>query len=113
MLGVLEEIDSILKKYDRDDSIDILHMKKVIEVKPGGVSKGDTVEIVNLEYGSGTQKYLDICLGDDLTDEDLFRANRNGVNIKVERNNPGKSLARYYLKGVGEVYWFLRKLSLM
>jgi trehalose 6-phosphate phosphatase len=111
MLGALREIDSLLEKYNGDDSIDVLHMKKVIEIKPGGVSKGDTVEVVNLKYGSRIKKYLNICIGDDLTDEDLFGANRNGVNIKVQRINRASSLAEYYLKGVSDVYWFLRKLT--
>jgi trehalose-phosphatase len=110
-LGVLKEINNILKKYDRDDAIGILNMKKVIEIKPGGVSKGDAVEIVNMKYGKDVHRYLNICIGDDLTDEDLFRANRSGVNIKVERKKPGRSLAGYYLKGVSEVYWFISKLS--
>lgn len=53
---------------------------------------------------------VSICLGDDLTDEYLFRSNKGGINIKVGENNNFESQAEYFLKKVDEVHWFLNKL---
>lgn len=46
-----------------------------------------------------------ICIGDDRTDETMFRANRGCLNIRVGRDRP--SAAGYYLSSPAEVAIFL------
>ncbi|MBP9865506.1 MAG: trehalose-phosphatase [Candidatus Omnitrophica bacterium] len=55
-------------------------------------------------------KALPIVIGDDVTDEDMFKAlRRNAITIRVGRSR--KSLARYYLKSPKSVAGFLEKLG--
>jgi trehalose-phosphatase len=53
---------------------------------------------------------LPVYIGDDLTDEDAFRALKTrGLTVFVGR--PGKSCAGYYLKDTKEAGRFLRLIS--
>lgn len=105
----LRKIIPILFEYTKDRPIEVMQMKKVIEVKPKGISKGDAVETINRKYKKNISS-INICLGDDVTDEYLFRSNINGINIKVGESKNFKSQAEYFLKKVNEVHWFLNKL---
>ena len=84
-------------------------MKKVVEVKPEGINKGNAVETINRKYKKNIPS-INICLGDDLTDEYLFRSNISGINIKVGESKNFESQAEYFLNKVNEVHWFLNKL---
>ena len=81
--------------------------KKVWEVRPClRWGKGEAV-LHLLEKSSHS---LPIAIGDDVTDEDMFRAvKRNGITIRVGRSK--KSLAEYYVKSPQAVDRFLKKLS--
>lgn len=81
-------------------------MKKVIEVKPEGTNKGNAVCTVNRKYKKNIPS-LNICLGDDVTDEYLFKSNISGINIKVGKVVHQGSKAEYYLKNIKEVHHFL------
>lgn len=53
---------------------------------------------------------LPVCLGDDVTDEDMFRAmKKRGLTVFVGR--PRGSEADYYLKGTSDVYRFLTEVK--
>lgn len=106
----LDNIKDHLKKYEQDKSVEVLHMKKVIEVKPAGINKGDTIEAVSGRVVKSNFSSINICIGDDITDEYLFRANPGGINIKVGKEESRKVAAEYYLNGVSEVHWFLNKI---
>ena len=112
--GAIMFLDSIikdhLKKYEQDKSVEVLHMKKVIEVKPAGINKGDTIEAVRGRSVKDNFSSINICIGDDITDEYLFRANPGGINIKVGKEKSRKVAAEYFLNGISEVYWFLDKI---
>lgn len=110
-LHLLVPIKRLLNKYTQNKSIEVLHMKKVIEVKPAGVNKGNTLEAVNARY-SDFENFVNICIGDDVTDEYLFLANPGGINIKVGKDKNVDTAAGYYLKGVSDVYWLLNKIHL-
>jgi trehalose-phosphatase len=106
----LDKIKSLIDKYRENFPIEVLYMKKVIEVKPAGINKGNTVEAVVSHYGS-PEDSLVICVGDDVTDEYLFRANPGGINVKVGDPAGAGTSAGYYLKGISDVCWFLRSIS--
>ena len=102
----LRKINSILFEYIKGRPIELLQMKKVIEVKPKGINKGNAVDNINRKYKKDIP-LLNICLGDDATDEYLFKSNISGINIKVGESEYLDSEAEYYLKDVKEVYKFL------
>jgi trehalose-phosphatase len=106
----LDKINSLIDKYRENCPIEVMHMKKVIEVKPAGINKGNTVEAVVSHYGCPRDRLV-ICAGDDVTDEYLFRANPGGINIKVGDPAGADTCAGYQLKGVSDVCWFLRYIS--
>jgi len=52
---------------------------------------------------------LSICLGDDTTDESMFRANRGQINIRV--GPPGRTVAGHCLADPTEVAIFLSRIA--
>jgi len=87
--------------------------KKVSEVKPPVKwDKGKAVLwlLARQQFISGIKNVLPIYIGDDLTDEDVFKAlGKKGLTIFVGK--PGDSKAGYYLKDTKEVIKFLRLIS--
>jgi len=58
-------------------------------------------------FVSGEKNVLPVYIGDDITDEDAFKAlKRKGLTVFVGK--PGSSKADYYLKNTEEVTKFLR-----
>ncbi len=105
MPAVVDLIDNFI----RNKPLDYLKMKKVLEVKPGNINKGNSLKIIGEKYKSLVPS-INICIGDDLTDEYLFRANEDGINIKVGNDNLKKINAEYYLKNVNDTYYFLGRM---
>jgi len=55
--------------------------KANLEVRPTFINKGEIAKRLVLEYGQDAPPEFVLCLGDDLTDEDMFRAlNGSGLN---------------------------------
>jgi trehalose 6-phosphate phosphatase len=81
------------KAADYSNEIDILLGKKVLELRP-----------------RVTSNILPICIGDDRTDEDLFRHFPDGVTIVVGESD--ESAARYCLPGVPDVLEVLRRICI-
>ncbi|HTL71322.1 MAG TPA: trehalose-phosphatase [Candidatus Eisenbacteria bacterium] len=81
--------------------------KKIWDIRPGvRWDKGDAVSYLINRYPG----FLPIAIGDDVTDEDMFRAVKHkGIGIRVGRRK--KSQAEYYLSSPREVRTFLEKLS--
>ena len=83
--------------------------KKILEIKPAlDWHKGKAIEwIMNkLEY-SYPDKYVPLYVGDDITDEDGFRAlSDDGIGILVGKHSQ-LSAAQYHLKDVNHVDEFL------
>ena len=80
--------------------------KKVWEVRPGVEwDKGDAALYLTRKFPAS----LPIVIGDDATDEDMFRALKHrGVTIRVGRSK--HSSAEYYLKSSKDVRTFLFEL---
>lgn len=105
--GIFREI---IGPYLAEGKIKFTSGKKVWEVRPPvDWDKGKAVLWLRQKIRhKGT---LSIYMGDDLTDEDGFRAvnKLGGISILVGRKR--KSLARYHLKGTKDVQRFLREIE--
>jgi trehalose 6-phosphate phosphatase len=77
--------------------------KKVIELRPTVAwNKGTAARWILDRLPPGT---LPVCLGDDVTDEDMFNALPNGITISVGPNED--TAARYHVADVDEALRFL------
>ncbi len=89
--------------------------KMVLEIRPPVEwDKGKVVLwlLARQVFVSKNLPVLPIYIGDDLTDEDAFKALKNkGLTILV--GEPKDSHAQYYLKNPNEVKGFLKRLSLI
>jgi trehalose 6-phosphate synthase/phosphatase len=67
--------NTVAKKWD----VEVMPGKANIEVRPKFVNKGEIAKRLVKEYGSGPDDAPEfvMCLGDDFTDEDMFRALKN------------------------------------
>ncbi len=103
-----EEAHAELQRWvDRLPAVlDAVWGKKVVEVRGKGVHKGVAVQRVCRAFPDR----VPVCLGDDETDEDAFRAlhalQMDAVTVRV---GGGKTVARHYLKGPQEVVAYLRQ----
>lgn len=86
--------------------------KKVFEIKPPVQwDKGKVVLwlLARQQFARGANKVLPVYIGDDIIDEDAFKAlKKNGLTIFV--GNKGVSEANYYLKDTEEVIKFLKQI---
>lgn len=99
-----------VKPYIAANALKINPGKKVIEVKPKvNWHKGRAVLwlLARQQFAAGLEAAVcPIYLGDDITDEDAFRALKNkGITVFVGK--PRASLAGYYLKDIREVARFI------
>jgi trehalose 6-phosphate phosphatase len=104
----IEEFLAAVRAYQRKGiTLEILHGKKVVEVRPVGSNKGKAVQF--LLVGEHAQTFP-VYIGDDDTDEEAFSAlNDRGVTIVVAES-PRISAAQYYLSDSAEVLRFLSTL---
>lgn len=87
---------------DTPDTLDPIWGKDVVELRPRGVSKGTAVREISARFPDRRPVYL----GDDVTDEDAFRAlGPGGITVKV---GPGETVARFRLPDVDSVVRYLR-----
>ncbi|MDP3142338.1 MAG: trehalose-phosphatase [Candidatus Omnitrophota bacterium] len=86
--------------------------KKVFEIKPDITwDKGKVILwlLAKQQFAVGNKEIIPICMGDDVTDEDAFRALKNrGITVFVGR--PKASQAEYYLRDTKEVVKFLNQI---
>ena len=87
-----KELMDDLVNFTANIDVQVLPGNKVIEVRNAGISKGDAIQSF-----LGKEKYdFILALGDDLTDEDMFRSlPKSAYSIKVGLN---QSLARFNIK---------------
>ncbi len=102
----------ITNSYLLKNSIKVKNGKKLLEVRPvEDWDKGKAVLwlLSRRKFILKDDKILPIYIGDDITDEDAFKALKNqGTSIFVGR--PKKSYANFYLKNTEEVKKFLVKV---
>ncbi|MHB1022895.1 MAG: trehalose-phosphatase [Acidobacteriaceae bacterium] len=88
------------------DLLEVHHGKKVLEVRPKVQwNKGEASRWILQQLGSkGT---LVISMGDDRTDEDIFKALPESISIKV---GEGETFAQYRVSGPEDVLVVLRRI---
>ncbi len=101
--GRSRELMNSLIQLTTNTSLQVVDGNKVLEVRMVGVDKG--ISAMNILYELRPDFIM--CLGDDTTDEDMFRSLRDkGYTIKVGR---GSTAAEYTIMSQPEVYPFLKK----
>jgi trehalose 6-phosphate synthase/phosphatase len=99
----VREFRDVLAYLIQNQDLQVLEGNKVVEIKNSGVNKGKATK-----YWLGRDKFDFVFgIGDDSTDEDIFKAMPNGVSVKV---GIGHTDAKYMLRGVKYVRSFFRKL---
>jgi len=101
----------LLRPLIKDGKIRLTHGKMVCEIRPPAKwDKGRAVKWL-LHKARLRRTTLPVCVGDDRTDEDMFKAvGPRGIAVCVGR--PGSSShAGFYLRNTGEVKKFLNKLK--
>jgi trehalose 6-phosphate synthase/phosphatase len=100
-----QELRMLLGDLLSNQPLEVLEGKKVIEVRMRGVSKGVVARRVEAEIEAGT---VILAIGDDRTDEELFRAlSPASLTVAVGRQ---PSAATYRLRDHREVRGILRSL---
>lgn len=91
----------------------LLDLKKVLEVVPAEVDKSLAIKETLNKYKRLLEScnHLKICIGDDITDENLFCSNIEGINIKITSDNRSDTCAEFFLNNISENYFFLEKIS--
>lgn len=108
-----KEIKNYLHELvDGYDNLKIIFNKMVVEIRPDiNWDKGSAIEYLLEKLPLNDAETVPVFLGDDITDEDGFRAvQRKGVGIVVG-NHGQKSFARYKLADQEEVKKFLHELK--
>jgi len=97
------ELLNSLQQLTVNTSLQIIDGNKVLEIRMTGIDKGITAtKLINT-----FRPDFILCMGDDTTDEDMFRTlEREGVTIKVGSN---ASSAKYNLMSQEEVLPFLEQ----
>jgi trehalose-phosphatase len=97
----------VRRVLEREAGLHLLSGKKVWELLPGDViDKGTAVHRLLDEIHAPSNRLV-VYLGDDTTDESVFRKLHEGVTIVVGRR--ANTAARYYLRSMAEVREFLRR----
>ena len=101
----------VIKPFQDKKKIRLTFGKKVFEVRPPiKWDKGKCLKYLLTKTAQFRFKPLPIALGDDRTDEDMFRAVKDkGISVFVGKQAKLSS-ARYYLRNVVEVKKFLERL---
>ena len=100
------ELLNTLSQLIQNTTLQVIDGNKVVEVRIGGFDKGATaLKIVN-----EMDPDFVLCMGDDTTDEDMFKA-LEGEAYTIKVNN-GASSAQYTILSQQQVVPFLNSLTL-
>jgi len=103
-----KELLDDLAGYTRNIDVQVFEGNKVIEIRNAGVDKGTA----GLEWLNQFNPDFILGVGDDWTDEDLFRAlPASAYSVRVGLANTAARAARYYLSSPVTVRRMLRELS--
>jgi trehalose 6-phosphate phosphatase len=105
--GVESAVRTIAAKYSGE--VKVAPGKKVLELRPRVRSNKGTAALRIMQ--SLGPKNLPICVGDDVTDEDLFRQFPEGITVRV--GDCEGSAAKYCVRGVPEVTEMFRRICMV
>jgi trehalose 6-phosphate phosphatase len=106
---VAQAVDTVARHHER---LEVTHGKKVFELRPRvDWDKGKAVSWLFDALGLDASTHVAVYIGDDITDEDAFRAlRRRGIGIAVgDLSLP--THATYRLEDADQVERFLRRLA--
>jgi trehalose 6-phosphate synthase/phosphatase len=99
------ELRNSLLQLITNTPLQVIDGNKVLEVRLAGIDKGATAQRLLAHF----QPDFTICIGDDVTDEDMFAALRDkGYTIKV---GSGNTIAKFTLLSQKDVYPLLSRLA--
>lgn len=103
--------NKILKPFKRNGSISVATGKMALEIRPQvNWDKGSFADMIIKKITALTNENpLAIAIGDDKTDEDIFRKLKDNINVTVVKKRHSK--AKYYLKDPEEVTNFLKWIN--
>jgi trehalose 6-phosphate synthase/phosphatase len=97
----------ILEKYIHSYNLKILDGKKVVEILSEETGKGKAVKKLTRQ---NNYDFI-LSIGDDATDEDMFKSLSNNSDAFTVKVGKGTSFAKYYLKSIKDVLSLLKQLS--
>jgi trehalose-phosphatase len=96
-----------VQPYSRN--VEVRPGRKVLELLPRVPwGKGKAARMI-METVATTFRTLPVCLGDDVTDEDLFREFRDGITVRV--GEQGRTAAKYFVRDVSEARELLNRIA--
>ncbi|SDK80617.1 trehalose 6-phosphate synthase/phosphatase [Catalinimonas alkaloidigena] len=102
----VHELTELLSHRVAALNLQVIEGKKVIEIKTSGISKGTAAK----EWLDSDNWDLVLAIGDDYTDEDVFReTNAEAYTLRVGYQD---SIARFHIDSVEDVRKLLRALNL-
>jgi len=103
------EVHAFMQGIARSSGLTLQHGKMVVELRPAGADKGDAVRALMAEPGFAGARPLFV--GDDVTDEDAFRAARELGGAGILVGAPRDTAAQYRLGGVAAVAAWLEQVA--
>ena len=103
------EVHGFMQVVARSSGLTLQHGKMVVELRPAGADKGDAVRALMTEPGFAGARPLFV--GDDVTDEDAFRAAAELGGAGVLVGAPRETAARYRLGNVAAVAAWLEQVA--
>lgn len=107
-VNLKSQFKEIIKKYTDTNLLEVIYGKKVFDIRPAiSWTKGNLAKLIvsNITANKGKNSLI-ICIGDDETDEDMFKKFEKEITIRVGKKNDSKS--KYYLSSVYEIVKFLQ-----
>jgi trehalose 6-phosphate synthase/phosphatase len=99
------ELRNSLQQLIANTPLQVIDGNKVLEIRLIGIDKGNTAKRILERF----QPDFTLCIGDDTTDEDMFRVLRDsGYTIKI---GSGNTAAQYTLYNQSQVLPLLQKLA--
>ncbi|XP_062194406.1 probable alpha,alpha-trehalose-phosphate synthase [UDP-forming] 10 isoform X2 [Phragmites australis] len=116
-----KELVSHLERVLANEPVVVKHGHQIVEVKPQGVSKGTAVDkIIGTLVSNGEAPDFLMCIGNDLSDEDMFESINNATSRAVFPAipeafacsvGPKASKAKYYVDSCSEVIRLLKGVT--
>lgn len=108
--NIVNRVYTIVKENDKSRLIETFTGVKIVEIRLKGWNKGKVVEVINSRMAFSDEDLL-FFLGDDITDEDGFKALRyKDIAVLVRNEQKRASYANYTANDPSEVITFLNKI---